>query len=129
MRIKIFKKGRKRKFIIYGLFNLLITIIFLQLFLILLPVSISTSLSQVINFSLGYIIYGKKVFKVEKLGKLSASKYFLLAILLWITNWYGINLINIFIENRNISALIMIPFQVLISYSGQRFFVFKKDLK
>ena len=126
--IKIFKKGRKRKFLIYGFFNFLITIIFLQLFLFLFPVGISTSLSQIINFSLGYIIYGKKVFKVEKLRKQSASKYFLLAIFLWITNWYGINIINIFIESRNISALIMVPMQVLISYSGQRFFVFKKDL-
>ena len=126
--IKIFNKGRKRRFLIFGLINLIITILFLQLFLLILPIFFSTLLSQAINILIGFVVYGKKVFKVKRLKKENASKYIFLAIFLWLTNWYGIIFLLNFLLNRYICALIMVPIQVLISYCGQRFYVFKDQI-
>ena len=126
--IKIFNKGRKRRFLIFGLINLIITIFFLQLFLLILPIFFSTLLSQAINILIGFVVYGKKVFKVKRLKKENASKYIFLAIFLWLTNWYGIIFLLNFLLNRYICALIMVPIQVLISYCGQRFYVFKDQI-
>lgn len=126
--IKVFNKGRKRRFLIFGLINFIITILFLQLFLIILPILVSTLLSQTINIFIGFVVYGKKVFKVKRLKKENASKYIFLAILLWLSNWYGITFLLKFLSNRYTCALIMVPVQVLISYCGQRFYVFKDQI-
>ena len=109
----------------YGFLNFLATITFLQLLLVYIETGFATLLSQTLNFSLGYFLYGKVVFKIDKLKFNNAARYFLLSVILWFTNWFGINYISNNFINENIAALVMIPFQVLLSYGFQKKFVFK----
>ena len=119
------KLGRKRRFLIYGFLNFLATIISLQLLLFFTKIGIATLISQTLNFSLGLFLYGKLVFKVDKLKLHNVFKYFILSVILWVTNWFGINYITVRIGSENIAALLMIPFVVSLSYSCQKTFVFK----
>ncbi|ABM72626.1 Hypothetical protein P9515_14191 [Prochlorococcus marinus str. MIT 9515] len=70
-------------------------------------------------------MYGKKVFKLNKLTNLVFRKYFALAFILWILNFVFIRLLFYFGVNKNISALVVIPLLVLISYFFQKRYVFK----
>ena len=62
-------RGQKRRFGAAGLLNVLITNAVLQMLLVsnLVSVAVATLISQVINASLGYAIYGKLVFKAKGL--------------------------------------------------------------
>ena len=132
--LKIRDSGRKRRFILYGAINLLLTVLALQIFILFITPFLATFLSQIVNLCLGFIIYSKRVFKVSNIEKKAAIKYIILSIFIWNLNWIGITVINNFINNKNISAILMVPLTVLISFIGQRFFVFvkyidKKDKK
>ena len=132
--LKIRDSGRKRRFILYGAINLLLTVLALQIFILFITPFLATFLSQIVNLCLGFIIYSKRVFKVSNIEKKAAIKYIILSIFIWNLNWIGITVIKNFINNKNISAILMVPLTVLISFIGQRFFVFvkyidKKDKK
>ena len=124
--IKIKDSGRKRRFILYGAINLLITILALQIFILFITPVLATFLSQIVNLLIGFFMYSKRVFKVSNIEKRAAIKYLVLSILIWNSNWIGITIINNFINNKNLSAILMVPLAVLISFIGQRFFVFVK---
>ena len=66
-KILINKNKEKRKFLVAGILNVLLTNIFLLtfLFLDLFGISISTFLSQLINMIFGYAIYSKFIFKLK----------------------------------------------------------------
>ena len=117
--------GRKRRFLLYGGLNVLITNAALQLLLPLLPIGLATLLSQLINFGLGYVLYGKGVFRVDRLGRRSAAAYGLVSALVWGVNWGGIRLLSGEGVNRNLAALLLVPVLPLISYSLQKRFVFR----
>ena len=119
--------GEKRLFLIFGGFNFLITNVILQINLLIMPVILATILSQLINLIVGYYFYGKKVFKVSKLDKFFFKKYLLLALTLWMLNFGLIQSFFYFGVNKNISALLLIPFLALFSYFCQNKFVFKKN--
>ena len=124
-KIRLLNK-RKIKFILIGIANVFITNLFLQLFLLYFPTSISTLFSQHINIFLGLNLYGKYVFKIKKLRKRNTLRYFLLAYILWIANWLSIDWIYIsFGFSKNLSALYVLPLLALISYLSQKLFVFK----
>ena len=124
-KIRLLNK-RKIKFILIGIANVFITNLFLQLFLLYFPTSISTLFSQHINIFLGLNLYGKYVFKLKKLRKRNTVRYFLVAYLLWIANWLSIDWIHIsFGFSKNLSALYVLPLLALISYLSQKLFVFK----
>ncbi|WP_041710636.1 GtrA family protein [Prochlorococcus marinus] len=116
---------QKRLFLVFGFLNFLITNAVLQISLFFTPILFSTILSQIINFIIGYYLYGKKVFKLNKLTNLVFRKYFALAFILWILNFVFIRLLFYFGVNKNISALVVIPLLVLISYFFQKRYVFK----
>jgi len=116
---------QKKLFIVFGFFNFLITNAVLQISLFFTPILFSTILSQISNFLIGYFLYGKKVFKLNKLTNLVFRKYFVLAFILWILNFAFIRLLFYFGVNKNISALVVIPLLVLISYFLQKRYVFK----
>ncbi len=119
--------GRKRRFLFYGALNVAITNIVLQLLLLLgLPTVKATFISQVFNVFLGFFLYGKKVFRIERLQKKAAMTYGMLAIVLWAFNWGGIELINFLGPSRNLAALIMIPFLAAVSYFSQKYLIFAK---
>ena len=116
---------QKKLFIVFGFLNFLITNAVLQISLLFTPILFSTILSQIINVLIGYYMYGKKVFKLNKLTNRVFRKYFILAFILWILNFYIIRSFFYFGVNKNLTALLVIPLLVAISYSFQKRFVFK----
>mgnify|MGYP001379229669 CR=1 FL=1 len=116
---------QKKLFIFFGFLNFLITNAVLQISLLFTPIFFSTILSQMINLLIGYYLYGKKVFKLNKLTNLVFRKYFVLAFILWFLNFSIIRLFYYVGVNKNISALFVIPLLVMISYFFQKRYVFK----
>ena len=122
---KLLSNGKKRLFLIYGIFNFLITNITLQLSLLFLPTLIATVLSQIVNLIIGYYIYGKKVFKLKRLNNLVFKKYFFLAAILWLLNFGLIQTFFYYGVSKNLTAILIIPFLVIISFLSQKNYVFK----
>ena len=121
-------KGQKRLFLLCGLINIIVTNLFLQLFLSTsyISTSVATLFSQVINMLLGYYIYGRFVFKKREVFlKKFFIKYLLLMIIIWFTNSYCIFLLEFAGFERNTAALILIPPLAFISFIFQRFLIFK----
>ncbi len=123
--IGTFIKGEKRLFLIYGILNFFITNIVLQILLLLIPTLFATIFSQIVNLLVGYLLYGKKVFKFDKLNKFVFKKYLFLASILWILNFAFIQSFFYIGINKNLTAICIIPLLVAISYLSQRNFVFK----
>ena len=119
------RKGEKRLFLTFGILNFLITNLVLQISLFLIPTLFATVLSQTVNILIGYFLYGKKVFKLKELNKFVFRKYLLLALILWMLNFFLIQSLFYFGVNKNITAIYVIPLLVGISYLSQRNFVFK----
>ena len=118
-------KGEKRLFLTFGILNFLITNLVLQISLFLIPTLFATVLSQTVNILIGYFLYGKKVFKLKDLNKFVFRKYLLLALILWMLNFFFIQSFFYFGVNKNITAIFVVPLLVGISYLFQRNFVFK----
>ena len=119
------RKGEKRLFLTFGILNFLITNLVLQISLFLIPTLLATVLSQTVNILIGYFLYGKKVFKLKKLNKFVFRKYLVLALILWMLNFFLIQSFFYVGVNKNIAAIYVIPLLVGISYLSQRDFVFK----
>ena len=118
-------KGEKRLFLTFGILNFLITNLVLQISLFLIPTLFATVLSQTVNILIGYFLYGKKVFKLKELNKFVFRKYLLLALILWMLNFFLIQSLFYVGVNKNITAICVIPLLVIISYLTQKNFVFK----
>lgn len=118
-------KGEKRLFLTFGILNFLITNLVLQISLFLIPTLFATVLSQTVNILIGYFLYGKKVFKLKELNKFVFRKYLLLALILWMLNFFLIQSLFYVGVNKNITAICVIPLLVSISYLTQRNFVFE----
>ena len=116
----------KRRFLIFGVLNFMVTNLSLQIMLLYFETYLATLISQFININIGFFIYGKKVFKVKKFTFRSGFNYLLLAIFVWIVNYSCINYLFIIGFNKNIAAIIIIPLLVIISFCGQKYFVFRK---
>ena len=126
MRLKKILKNTNYRFIFFGIFNVFLSNIILQILLLNTSSVIATFFSQLINFFIGYYLYGKKVFRLKKLRIENFIKYFLLVLFLWNTNWTLIEFFHSFGFNKSIIALVIIPFLALISYISQKLIVFKK---
>ena len=114
----------KKLFIFFGVLNVFLTNIILQITLTFFSTVVATFLSQLFNLNFGYYIYGKKVFKVNKLKKSYFINYLILNIFLWNINWCIISFLTIFNISKNISALALVPFLALLSYLYQKYLVF-----
>ena len=119
-------KQKKMLFVFYGLFNLLITNIILQLLLISVSTFKATLLSQTFNLLFGFYNYGKKVFDINVLKKSHLLKFLILHIFLWNINWSLIDILSSNNLSKNISSLLLIIPLACLSYFSQRFIVFKK---
>ncbi|MDC3203569.1 hypothetical protein OA957_00245 [Prochlorococcus sp. AH-716-B04] len=119
-------KGEKRLFLLFGIFNALITNITLQVLLLISPIFLSTIISQFVNLVIGYYLYGEKVFKFNNLNKYIFKKYFFIALILWSLNYTFIQSFFYFGVNKNLTAVLMLPFLVVISYLSQKYYVYKK---
>ena len=118
--------GRKRRFLGYGALNVLATNLVLQGLLLVLGTGLATFLSQLLNVALGFVLYGKRVFRVERLQKRSALSYALMALGLWWCNWAGISLLAGWGLSRNLAALLLIPVLAALSYTVQKLVVFRQ---
>ena len=83
-------------------------------------------LSQIINVLIGFYLYGKKVFKVNKITKKIFRNYLFLAISIFVINSFTIALLVKIEINKNLAALYVLPFLVWISFYIQNKFVFTK---
>ena len=118
--------GRKRRFLGYGALNVLLTNLVLQVLLLVLATGLATFLSQLLNVGLGFVLYGKRVFRVERLRKRSAFAYVLMALVLWWCNWAGISFLLGWGLSRNLAALSLIPVLAALSYTVQKLVVFRQ---
>ena len=126
---KMYKKinfnNQKIKFIKNALFVWTIEQIILHLSLLILSIPISVLISNFIYVPLRYYFYGKNVFGKKRSSSNSIYKFLFSSVLLWTLNTSGTSFIHLFGLNKNISALIMIPFVASISFITQKYFVFK----
>jgi len=118
--------GRKRRFLGYGALNVLVTNVVLQGLLLVMGTGLATLLSQLLNVGLGFVLYGKRVFRVERLQKRSAMSYAVMALCLWWCNWAGISVLAGWGLSRNLAALLLIPLLAALSYTVQRLVVFRQ---
>ena len=118
-------KDKKSFFIIFGMINLFLTNLILQVCLFLFPTILATFISQLFNFLFGFYFYGRKVFIVRVLTKNQFIKYFLLSALIWNLNWISISFLSLYGFAKNIIALTIVPPLALISYICQKNFVFR----
>ena len=118
--------GRKRLFLGYGALNVFATNAALQGLLLVMGTGLATFLSQLLNVGLGFVLYGKRVFRVERLQKRSALSYALMALCLWWCNWAGISLLARWGLSRNLAALLLIPVLAALSYTVQKLVVFRQ---
>ena len=118
--------GRKRRFLGYGALNVLATNVVLQGLLLVVGTGLATFLSQLLNVGLGFVLYGKRVFQVERLQKRSALSYAVMALCLWWCNWAGISVLAGWGISRNMAALLLIPVLAALSYTVQKLVVFRQ---
>ena len=126
--LKVLSKGTKRLFLFYGIGNFLITNSILHLLLLMVPIFLATIISQITNLAIGFYLYGKKVFKMNNLTYKELWKYILLASFNWILNYVSIRLMHENGLNKNLAAILTIPFLVLISYFFQKKYIFIKSV-
>jgi hypothetical protein len=119
--------GRKRRFLGYGALNVLATNMVLQGLLLVMGTGLATFLSQLLNVGLGFVLYGKRVFRVERLQKRSALSYAVMALCLWCCNWAGISWLARWGLSRNLAALLLIPVLAALSYTVQKLVVFRQS--
>jgi len=117
--------GRKRRFLGYGALNVLLTNLVLQGLLLVVNTGLATLLSQVLNVTLGFVLYGKRVFRVPRLQKRAALRYLLLALLMWWLNWLAITTLVSSGLQRNLAALLLVPCLAAVSYGVQKLVVFR----
>ena len=110
----------KKRFILFGILNFISTQIILALLLLLSPIYISTLISQFVNITIGYYLYSRFVFSFKnKSSAKSISLYVTYAIFIWLVNWFLIYYISIYFDlNKNLSAIIILPLLVFLSYLG-----------
>ena len=123
------QRGQKRRFGAAGLLNVLITNAVLQFLLAsnLVAVAVATLISQAINTCLGYAIYGKLVFRATGMRHhRPLLRYLLLMTAMWLLNSAGIEIAESFGIQRNLAAAALIPCLAVISFAGQKYWVFKK---
>ena len=114
----------KKRFFIFGILNVFITNIILQILLIYLQISLATLFSQLVGMLFGFFLYGKFVFKNSSLTIYKLVKYLFSTLFLWIINWFGIYLFSLIGFQKNIAALLLIPFLAFLSYLIQKKKVF-----
>lgn len=119
------QRGQKRRFLAFGLLNVAITNCLLQALLAInLATGLATLLSQICNVAFGYVLYGTKVFRVQRLQRRSAAAYGLLALLLWWANWASIHALAHLGWSRQLAALTLITPLAAVSYGAQKWLVF-----
>ncbi len=119
--------GRKRRFGLAGIGNVIATNLLLQAMLAtnLFSTGLSTLASQLFNGLVGYAIYGKLVFRSEGLRHATPmSRYGTMMVILWVVNWLGIHGLNAAGVVRGMAALTLVLPLAGLSYHMQKTWVF-----
>jgi len=119
-------KEKKTLFFLFGIVNVFLTNLIIQILLIFLKTFYATFIGQLFNFLFGFYFYGKNVFKVNSLNKYHLKKYFLLNIIIWNLNWSMISFLTSFGFSKNVIAFILIAPLASLSYIIQKYIVFKR---
>lgn len=119
---RIFKSKSFIKFIIFGALITFLSNSTLLFFLFILPLSISTFISQILHAYLGYLANKYGVFKRK--GK--PIKYIFLVLASWLIQWLLIKSITSLGVSSSLAVLIAIPFLATFSFINQKYFVFRK---
>ena len=121
------KIKKKTLFFLFGVVNVFLTNLIIQILLIFLNTLYATFIGQLFNFLFGFYFYGKNVFNVKSLNKYHFKKYFLLNIFLWNLNWITISYFSFsFGVSKNIIAFFVIAPIALFSYIIQKYIVFNR---
>lgn len=123
------RSGQKRRFGLAGITNVILTNAVLQALLAsnVVNIAVAAFASQAVNTILGYTIYGKLVFRAQRLRqKKPVIRYTLLMTAMWILNTGGIELGATANISKNIAALAMIPILAVLSYVAQKNWVFRR---
>ena len=116
---------RSKSFIKFIIFGSLITFLSnstLLLILLILPLSISTFISQILHAYLGYLANKYGVFKRK--GK--PISYIFIVLASWLIQWIFIKSITSFGVSSSLAVFIAIPFLATFSFINQKYFVFRK---
>ena len=116
---------RKYKFLFYGIINVAVTNVCLQILLFFYSPIKATLISQTLNFFIGYYFYGTKVFLNKNWRLKILLKYLILVIFLWNLNWLLIELFHSFGLSKNLASIIIVPLLALLSYLSQKYIVFR----
>ena len=120
--------GQKRRFLLAGVGNVLLTNALLQILLFtkVIDIGFATFLSQVFNGCLGFFVYGNLVFASSGVKKLRGfERYWVLMTIIWIMNWFGISLLHRLGINKGLAGLTMIFPLACLSYYLQKTWVFR----
>ena len=115
------------RFIFYGLLNLFLTNLVIQILLFFIDSIFATLIGQIINFYLGFNLYCYRVFKIKNFKINYLIKYIFLHFFLWNLNWFLIEFFYNYNFSKNIVSLLLIPFLGFISYFSQKNIVFVKE--
>ena len=118
----ILKSNSFIKFIIFGALITFLSNSTLLLLLLILPLSISTFISQILHAYLGYLANKYGVFKRK--GKPIA--YILLVLSSWLIQWILLKGITSLGLSSSLAVLIAIPFLATFSFINQKYFIFRK---
>tara|TARA_B100000989_G_C19320732_1_gene376571 strand:+ start:299 stop:655 length:357 start_codon:yes stop_codon:yes gene_type:complete len=109
------------RFVLFGLFNTILSNLLLLLLLKIFPLSVSAFFAQIFHAITAYFFGKVKIFK--KYG--SPLKFFILVIFSWTLQWQLIKILKEIGFDNLYAILIVIPLLALISYLIQKIFIFK----
>ena len=118
----ILKSNSFIKFVIFGGFITLLSNGTLLIMLFILPLGISTFISQILHAYLGYLANKYGVFKRK--GKPVA--YTFLVIFSWLIQWILIKSITSLGVSSSLAVFTAMPFLAAFSFINQKYFVFRK---
>ena len=116
-----FLKKSISRFVLFGLFNTILSNLLLLLLLEILPISISALISQIFHAISGYVFGKFKIFK--RYG--SPLKFFFLVIFSWSLQWQLIKILKYIGYDNLYSVLMVVPLLAVISYLIQKKLIFK----
>ena len=125
--LKINFDKKVNRFIFYGLLNLFLTNLVIQILLFFIDSIFATLIGQIINCYLGFNFYCYRVFKIKNFKISYLIKYIFLHLSLWNLNWLLIEFFYNYNFSKNMVSLLLVPFLAFLSYFSQKKIVFVKE--
>ncbi len=114
-------KKKIYRFVFFGFLNTVLSSLLLLILLKILPISISTFVSQIFHAISSYFFGKNKIFK--KYG--NPLKFLILVIFSWTLQWQLLKILKDYGLGNLYSILIVIPLIAATSFIVQKVFIFK----